>query len=401
MQTKTSGIVPLTQSLLNLMGCPYLYQKRVIDGLEEVDNPFAIRGREFHDIRADYVAHLVATRQRKDPAKLDALLNDNAVSEDAFQLLQASRDDFEIDPESVLNIEQRLYLNDDFGPMSQEEVDSIAGFEERNGPSGRGAAYAGKPDLVLLDGVGAIIPDYKTTFNMYDADTPQGRLYALLVMLHYGFVERVVFELHFVRYGNSKRTAEYTRSQISHLKGRVARDRDRQLSIHAMADQGEIAPAIPGEACANCPLLLTSCPERAKNDRAQWTPEDLLQEEVFLRARAKRVESLLKEHVAFHGPVKYKDANGRTYAREFQLKERTFFPALATLQAVTTWIKQGGDDFTAKADGSERLRIGATELKPILKAKKRAPLAESIEGVKIVEKYTQFTLTGVDEEEKE
>ncbi|HEV7674344.1 MAG TPA: PD-(D/E)XK nuclease family protein [Candidatus Angelobacter sp.] len=376
-QANSSIAPPLSQSRLNLMGCPHLYQKRVIEGLQESDNPFAIRGREFHDVRADYVVHLVATRQRKDPAKLDELLNDNAISEDAYQLLTNSRDEFEIDPESVLHIEQRLYLGDDFEPV---EIPKFA-------------AYEGKPDLVLINGAEARIPDYKTTFQIFDADTPQGRLYSLLVMIHYPFVERVVFELHFVRYGSAKRKAEYTRDQISHLKGRVARDRDRQLALHALTERGEVAPAIPGEACIYCPLLMTTCPNREINDYAVSTPEDLLKEEVFLKARIKRVSGLLKTHVSVEGPVSYSDANGHTYSREFELKERTTFPLIPVLETLIAWTKRTGEDITAK------LKIGATELKPLLKAKKRAELATEVEGVKIVEQYTQFSLKGSEDDD--
>lgn len=392
MQTTTS-IPPLSQSRQTLMACSYLYMKRIISGLSEADNKYSLRGREVHDFLAEYVTHLVDTRQRQDIGHFNMMLDGSGLTADAIDILAAMRDGFEVDPDQVLCCEKRLYLDAEFNPVILDDDVQAKDVPEH-------IHYEGKPDLVLLlNGSEARIPDYKSQFQIVDADTFQGRLYSLLVMLHYPFVEKVTFELQFVRYGRASRSVTYTRSDIPHLKGLVSRERDRQLVLHQAASP-ETLSAMPGPHCAFCPLLHTTCPIKETNVHAEQSPEDRLRFEIWAKEALKVNEQVLKAHVNVHGAVRVQDDNSNLYIREFQLKERTFYPALATLQQVTDWIKQGGDDFTVKQDGSERLRIGATELKPMLKAKKRAPLAEKINGVKQVEQYTQFSLAGVDADDE-
>lgn len=388
----TTTIPPLSQSRQQLMACSYLYMKRIIAGVSEADNIYALRGREVHNFLAGYVNHLVETRQRQDIARFNLMLDGAWLTGDAIDILAAMRDSFEIDPEQVLCCEKRFYLTADFTPMDAEGVE-FAEQWHREGP-----AYEGKPDLVLIDGTDARIPDYKSQFQIVDADTFQGRLYSLLVMLHYPFVQKVTFELQFVRYGRASRSVTYTRTDIPHLKGLVSRERDRQMALHQ--SQAPLS-AMPGDHCAFCPLLHSSCPIKETNVYAEQSPEDRLRFEIWAKQALKRNELVLRAHVNANGSVKVQDDNGNQYTRAFQLKKRDTFPVIATMQEITNWIHGGGDDFTTFADGSERLRIGATELKPMLKAKKRAPLAAALEKVKQSEEYTQFSLTGVDADDEE
>lgn len=405
MTTKLAIIPPLSQSKQSLMACGYLYFERIIAGVSEADNKFALRGREVHQFLADYVNHLVASRQRQSIAHFNLMLDSSRLSPDAIDILSALRDNFEIDPEQVLCCEQRLYLDAELNPLPSEEIDAFAepGDWQSVGNMARKlrVAYEGKPDLVLIHGNEAKIPDYKSQYQIVDAeDSFQGKFYSLLVMLHYEFVEKVTFELQFVRYGSARRSVTYTRGDIPHMKGLVARERDRQIQLHAQAQTSAASfEAMPGDHCAYCPLLHSTCPIKEQNVHAQESPADWLRFELWAKQAIKINEQRLRAHVNANGPVKVKDDNGNCYSREFELKERTTFPLLATLNEITDWIKQGGDDFTRKPDGSERLRIGATELKPMLNAKKRAPLAENVGRIRETEAYTQFSLKGSDEQE--
>src|SRR5882672_7054685 len=226
MQTTTKAPT-LSQSRQHLLACPPLYRASVIEGRAKADNQYAARGREIHEVLHEYVTHLVEAEQPYDLAFYDELLA-GVLLGDAYEILEAMRATVSIDPEQVLCAERRFYLDDKFKPIT-EELDAEAR-----------AAYDGKPDLVLLlDETTAKIPDYKSQFQITDADTFQGRQYATLIFCHYPFVETVIFELQFVRYGGTVRQAQYTRDQLPTLQKTLRRERLRQLHLHEIGDAGE------------------------------------------------------------------------------------------------------------------------------------------------------------------
>jgi hypothetical protein len=374
----TTAAPPLSQSRIGLMNCPHLYVERAVFGAVEVDNIYALRGREFHEFMDRYVAHLVETRQQSDVATFDRMVDSSGLTSDALDLLRAFRDDFAIDPESVLCAERRFYLDANFNPV--ETLDE--------------AAYEGKPDLVIVDGAVARIPDYKSQYQIQDADTPQARLYALIVMLHYPFIQRVIFELQFVRYHNAARSIEFTRDDIPRLQRSMRDLRERQVALHADALAGTIFNAMPGDHCAYCPKLFGGCPIKELNPYTEQSAEDRLRFQVWLNQASRRNREILVHLAGAQGPLQVEDGNGNKYRGEFKVKSRTAFPLSSTLPVLDDWKTATGEDL------SDRLKVGATDLNKYAKAKKRAPLAEQLDGVKIVTSFTEFHITGVDEEEE-
>lgn len=375
----------LSQSRQHLLACPHLYRVSVIEGRAEADNQYAARGREIHDVLYEYVIHLVETEQQSDLDRFDELLA-SAMSGDAHDILEAMRGQIAIDPEQVLCAERRFYLDDQFEPIT-EDLDAEAR-----------AAYDGKPDLVLLiDETTAKIPDYKSHWQITDADTFQGRQYATLIFCHFPFVETVIFELQFVRYGGTVRQAQYTRDQLPMLKKTLERERKRQLFLHSLGENDIGLQAMPGDHCAYCPLLHSGCPVAEVNPMVNQSPEDRLRFELWATAALRVNTAALQAHVNASGPVTIEDGNGQRYTRHFRLKDRVTFPLMPVVKAIEEWLAQHPDD----TSWVHKLAIRATKLKGYLKTKKRAALKQRIDEEVFTETYTQWHLEGGDRPEED
>jgi hypothetical protein len=117
----------------------------------------------------------------------------------------------------------------------------------------------------------AEIEDWKSYYQIIDADTFQSKFYPLLLMCPNPSLERVKFALEFVRYGAS-RCVEYTRGDLPWLKELAQRERSRQRKLHELAasDESDLK-VFPGRHCTWCPLLLNGCPVAQTNPYSQMT----------------------------------------------------------------------------------------------------------------------------------
>jgi hypothetical protein len=392
-----AAVPPLSQSRQALMACPHLYVERIVLGKREAPNPYAQRGQIIHKILATYVDHLVRTRQGTDVEMYDRLLI--GLDQEALEVLQPMRDSFAVDPERVVGTELYLALDEALQPMDANYAATRPG--EAWLP-----AYEGTPDLVFAHDVEtAEIWDWKSYYQIIEADTFQAELYPLLVFLHFPQLQHIRFRLEFVRYG-AHRVAEYSRADVPRLKKKAKAERERQRALHGSIEAPTLA--MPGSHCCWCPKLLPSlelqngrtvaaenvCPIAAINPYTQQSPEDRVRFAVWLSAARKENDRVLKDHVNAQGPIDVADGNGQQYRASFALKERTKFPLKAALPVLNTWAANG-------EALHERLYIGATELKPLLKAKKRAALAEELAGVAVKIPQTRFGVSGVEDEEEE
>src|SRR5579863_1351422 len=180
------------------MACETLYVCKHVRGAKSGDSEPAARGIEIHRVVAAYINHLVSTRRSTDLEAFDSLMN--GVSIEAREVLEKFREDQIFDPDKILAAELHIALDQDFHPVEDSE-------DEWPTPE-----YEGTLDLVMLHSLAeAAIEDWKSYYQIIDADTFQSKFYPLLLMCLNPSVERVKFVLEFVRYGAS-RCVEHTQT---------------------------------------------------------------------------------------------------------------------------------------------------------------------------------------------
>lgn len=411
MTTKLATIPPLSQSRQSLMACPHLYVSRIVEGNQEPDNPFAVRGQDIHTAIAAYVRHLVETRQTSDYAYFEQMLKQGFVTE-AVEILAELKDNFQIDPDKVLGVELCLAVDPDFKPLefNSETPHHIHNRQCWDDPgAGHGSPFTvcgqietkgivefeGTLDYVqFTDATTAEIWDWKSFWQVIEADTFQSKLYPLLLFCHYPHIQTIHFHLKFVRYSVA-RSVTYTRADIPHLHGLAHRDRDRQIAMHKDALEGTVFNAMPGPHCGYCPKLFHGCPIQQMNPYTNQSAEDRLRFHVWVNQVTKKNREILVHLLNVQGPLEVTDGNNEKYRAAFVVKRRTKYPLDKTLEVLDTWKTSTGEDL------SDRLRVGSTDLNKYAKAKKRAPLAQQLAEIQDVTEYTEFRVTGVDEEEEE
>ena len=418
---RKTEIPSLSQSKQALMACPELYVQCAILG-RRVDTPWAERGQQIHEALSTYISHLVRTRQTTDLDYLRELIAQIGNQEAAEVLETFAEQQPMFDPERVLGTEMHIELDENFMPVGDLTGD----------PADAPTVFEGRLDLVQLESpTAALIDDFKSYFRMIAPDTFQGKLYSLLLFASNPALEKVRFRLNFVRYGVS-REVTYTRRDVEKLRKEVERERKRQLDIHEAHNRSVFLDvrvplaAFPGGHCVYCPLLQTGeCPVRHANPMVpldeiteerleqvarnlnippeklqkdesvrlflsrKIVAEDRLKFRLWLDAQAKENDEGLKAWVGEQGPVEYQDANGVRYAARFEPKEKTRYPLEATYAVLNTFCEPG---LTGK------LYVGSSELKPLLKSKKRAALAVAVGNVAEVSTVTDFKVGKVKEQ---
>jgi len=178
----------------------------------------------------------------------------------------------------VLATELYIALDEDFLPI----VDSLSDERNPNAKIQTIPAYEGTLDLVILHSLTeADIEDWKSYYQVIAADTFQSKFYPMLLMCLNSSLERVKFNLEFVRYGTS-RTVEYTRADLPWLREMAQSERARQRGLHKR-NRSCTAKASPGRHCTWCPLLLNSCPVAKTNPYRRMTPERRLRFALWLQ----------------------------------------------------------------------------------------------------------------------
>ncbi|MGH9522210.1 MAG: PD-(D/E)XK nuclease family protein [Terriglobales bacterium] len=371
-------IPPLSQSRYELMACPHLYRERVVLGRREAPNPYADRGTQIHRAIAEYISHLVKARLAKDETYFDEILG-RGYSEEVTDILDGFKDSLVIDPEQVLGAEMYLALDEEFKPLEFNE--------DRSDWRGAGDPdFEGTLDLVLLPTpTEADIFDWKSFWQIVDAESFQSKFYPLLVFKHYPHIQTVRFHLQFVRYGVS-RSVEFRRDRDLEKLEKLARQaRARHLALHAVTGA---ASAMPGPHCLYCPLLTDGCPVGAINPYAEQSAEDRARFAIWLIQAKKKNDGILKEIVNAGGPVRVQDDNGNAFEAGFQLKYKSGYP----LKDCYPLIAVNDPELVSK--------LTISGLSSPLKAKKRAGLREMLEPLAVSTASTRFGISGVEEEEE-
>jgi hypothetical protein len=361
-QRKACSVPPLSQSRRGDMACEILYVHKHVRRAASGESGPAARGIAIHDLLSTYIDHLVATKRTTDLELFDKLTQN--VREDAREVLDKFRNNHAFDPEKIVATELYIALDEEFRPIEDTTDDRVA-------------AYEGTLDLVMLNSLTeADIGDWKSYFQIIEADTFQSKLYPLLLMCLNPALESVKFTLEFIRYGAS-RCVEYTRDDVPWLMELARNERTRQKALHQLALTNEEAnlKASPGRHCCWCPLLLQGCPIARTNPYAQMTGEERLRFALWLQEAEKENTRVLKELLVEAGPARYADDNQKEYAARFVPVEKRFYPYRDAAPILERWRETHSDDQTLLSN------LSISGLSSLLKADKRQALATELAGV--------------------
>src|SRR5260370_30161648 len=367
----TRPIPPLSQSRHGDMACETLYVRKHVQCPKVAESEPAARGIEIHEILATYINHLVRTRRPTDLEVFDALMKD--ASAEAREVLEKFRDNHAFEPEKILATELHIALDENFLPI------------EHSRDGGQMADYEGTLDLVMLHSLTeAEIDDWKSYFQVIDADTFQSKLYPLLLMCLNPSLERVKFVLEFVRYGVS-RCVEYTRNDLPWLKELAQRERARQRKLHGLNRSRRLKTS-PGRHCTWCPLLLNGCPVAETNPYARMTAEGRLRFALWLQEAEKQNTKVLKDLMLKRGPIHYRDGNQTEHLAEFVPVAKKVYPYRDAVSILDEWLG------THPHEQGLRDKLTVSGLSSALKADKRAELLEKLAGVADVHFETQLRI---------
>jgi hypothetical protein len=355
------------------MACETLYVHKHVQRKQVAESEPAARGIEIHEILATYINHLVKNRRSTDLEVFDALMR--GTSSEVREVLERFRDNHALDPQKVLATELHIALDQDFHPI------------EDPSDGERTVEYEGTLDLVMLHSLTeAEIDDWKSYYQIIDADTFQAKLYPLLLMCLNPSLEKVKFVLEFIRYGVS-RCVEYTRKDLPWLKELAQRERARQRNLHELAAFGERElKASPGRHCTWCPLLLNGCPVAKTNPYSQMTAEERLRFALWLQEAEKQNTKVLKDLMVERGPICYRDGNEGEYLADFVPVEKKFYPYRDAVAILDQWFRARPDDQGLR----DKLTISG--LSSALKAEKRAELAKKLTAIADVRLDTELRM---------
>ena len=368
-------IPPLSQSRHGDMACETLYLHKHVHRARVGKSEPAARGIEIHQVLSTYIDHLARTRRPTDLELLDGLVR--GVGTEAREVLERFRDHHAFVPEKVLATELHIALDEEFQPI------------EGGNDHLQSAVYEGTLDLVMLDSLTeAEIDDWKSYYQVIDADTFQSKFYPLLLMCLNPSLERVKFVLEFVRYGAS-RSVEYTRKDLPWLKELAGRERVRQKKLHELATVGDCElKASPGRHCTWCPLLLKGCPVAETNPYSQMTAEERLRFALWLQEAEKQNTKVLKDFMVERGGIQYRDGNQEEYSADFVPVEKRFYPYRDAISILDEWFTVHPEERGLQ----DKLTISG--LSSGLKAEKRAELAQKLSDIAVVRVDTELRIGG-------
>ncbi len=370
---KKQSIPPLSQSRYGDMACETLYVCKHVQDTRLGESQPTARGTEIHRVLATYIDHLVRTKRATNLEVFDSLMG--TVGAEAREVLEKFRDNHAFDPEKILATELHIALDQDFHPI------------EDSGEDGKTAQFEGTLDLAMLHSlVEAEIDDWKSYYQVIEADTFQSKFYPLLLMCLNPSLERVKFVLEFVRYGAS-RCVEYTRKDVSWLKELAQRERTRQRKLHELAASGERhLKASPGRHCTWCPLLLNRCPVAETNPYGQMTAEERLRFALWLQEAEKQNTRVLRDLMVERGPIRCRDDNQSEYVADFVPTEKRFYPYRDAVSIIDEWFK------THSEERGLRDKLTISGLSSALKAEKRTALAQKLATIADVRVETELKI---------
>lgn len=370
---KKKSIPPLSQSRYGDMACETLYVRKHVERARLGESEPAARGTEIHQILATYINHLVRTKRPTDLEVFDSLAK--YACTEAREVLEKFRDNHAFDPEKVLATELHIGLNENFLPI------------QHPGDASQTVEHEGTLDLVMLHSLTeAEIDDWKSYFQIIDANTFQSKFYPLLLMCLNPSLERVKFVLEFVRYGVA-RFVEYTRKDLPWLKELAQRERARQRKLHEFVFGGDRElKASPGKHCTWCPLLLKGCPVAETNPYGQMTAEERLRFALWLQEAEKQNTKVLKDLMVERGPIHCRDDNQSEYLADFVPTEKRFYPYRDAVSIIDEWFRTHPDEQGLR----DKLTISG--LSSALKAEKRVELAKNLAEVADVRVETELKI---------
>src|SRR6266480_919479 len=373
------GVPPLSQSRQGDMACETLYVFKHVRHEKIPDSEPAARGIEIHRILATYIDHLVQVRRALDLEVFDQLMRE--ASGEAREVLERFRDNHEFDAEKILATELYIALDENFLPIG----DSWSDEGNPNTTTTVVPEYEGTLDLVILHSLTtAEIEDWKSYYQVIAADTFQSKFYPMLLMSLNPSLERVKFNLEFIRYGTS-RCVEYTRADLVWLRELAQSERARQRELHER-NGNRMAKTSPGKHCTWCPLLLNSCPVAKTNPYRRMTPERRLRFALWLQQAERHNTSVLKDLVTERGPIHYRDENQNEYVAAFEAVEKKSYPYHKVASALAQWVE------THPEDKELMEGLTASGLCSRLKAKKRTALAEELAALANVRVDTELRI---------
>ncbi len=370
-ERKQKSIPPLSQSRHGDMACETLYVCKHVQGTRLGESEPAARGIEVHEVLASYLNHLVRARRATDLEVFDALMK--GTGDEAREVLEKFRGNHAFDPEKILATELHIALDENFLPIEHPDDE------------GQIAEYEGTLDLVMLHSITvAEIDDWKSYYQVIDADTFQSKFYPLLLMCLNPSLESVKFVLEFVRYAAS-RAVQYTRKDLPWLKELAQRERARQRKLHGLNRSRKLKTS-PGRHCTWCPLLLNGCPVAETNPYARMTAERRLRFALWLQEAEKQNTRVLKNLMVKRGPIHYRDENQTEHLAEFVPVEKKFYPYRDAVSILDEWLGTHPDEQGLR----EKLTVSG--LSTPLKAGKRAELAQKLTTIADVRLETELRI---------
>jgi hypothetical protein len=334
------------------------------------------------DADSGYIPHLVQAGLSQDEPWWRSALDVANLGRDTRDILEGYLPGFQIDPEKVLHVEERLYLDANLEPTKDAGA----------------AIISCQPDIILLEGADAArIPDFKSQFRIVDAsEFFQSQAYSLVVFQRYPFLREITFELAFVRYGNAKRSVTYTRSEhLEHLKKAVLKARQRQVELHQQAMSGNLEPPVGGSHCVGCPIRITTCPFVAINDYSM-SPEKLTLFAEWAKGAYEYARGILKDLFLEDKAPQIVDPQGNVHQAGYtRRREREIALTDKAREIIHDWNLA----HEKKQDLEGKMTIGG--LSSYLKAKFRQPLLAQLEeaGCVSYSEYTVFDIKTLSPEE--
>ena len=420
------SIPALRQSLFETMSCETSYKLVHIDGIKPPSTGPSYRGTDIHSVLSLYVAHCASKRVPADFAFLDSLTS--SATEEVASILESCRENLTVDWQNLFGSEISMGLDKDFQPTYSVghdgqfvSVHPIWGFM-REDVTRKPPAYCGILDTIYLmpGGTVARIVDWKSHPRPFPADSFQGKLYSLMLMMHIPELKEVEFGLRFVRYANVVTTQKYFRSDVPQMMDDVRRVRSRQRDIHEKLEQQQPLRTHGGAHCLYCPCALDPinipCPlikitEDGKridmNQMTSLSPADRLSTRLALDVLGRLNNQAMQQYVDGSGQdIHSQDANGKSYSFGPVEKEKTTYPVFAgdghggftlpIIDALLDWQNAYPDDLVPRKGSKPwflNLRIGSTQLKSYLKAKKRELIDNRIKDLATVEKKVELRIT--------
>lgn len=396
------------------MGCEHCYKLTQIDGVKFPSGPESDRGVDCHAILAPYAEHCSRKHVPADFAYLDSLCE--AIGDEAFTIMENCRDNLTIDWQNFFGAELYFGLDHNFRPTwsydhdgKRVEINPIWGIEG----SGEEPAFCGIIDVLYLMPGGAVAkaPDYKTHNRPFPADSDQGKLYSLAVLMHLPELKEVEFSFRFVRFANVVTAQKYTRQDVPDLMAAMRRKRAQQELIHIKVANGEPLRVHGGPHCNYCPCTLNPdkypCPIEPLNTQINRTPEEWLSTKMVLDTM-KRVADKTLQQLADQSqePIRSQDANGKWYVYQPKEVEVVTCPLfeengqggfdMPIVDALIKWAETNSADLIPRRGSKPwfcNLKIGWTQLKSYLKANKREIIHNRIRDLATITTRRQYSIT--------